>query len=934
MTRDHRQSATALKLAAFGAGLAGLVFELAWLRLLALSVGNTAEAACALLSVYMAGLALGSWVLGRRADRVASGPGLFAGLQAAVALCGAAMPVLISGLPPVAAALCLLVPTFLMGGALPLLARQALIQGGLVAEEVGSLCFWNTLGGAAGAVLAGFVLLPALGLRGTVGVAVLVSLAVGALAWKLSDPAAAAPPEKEALAAAQSSPVLWAVFALSGLCALAYETLWTRLLSLVLGSSLYAFTIMLAAFLAGLALGGRLAGPLARRGWSRWGVLGLLQSGIAVCSLAGLLVLPWLPFVYLKIYAALGPESAWFLPAQFGLAFTALLPAALLMGLNFPWCADLAGPSARPGSRLGAMYALNTAGAAAAPWLASLLLIPRFGLAGSVAALALVNLVLGLLALSREPKPAYRVALPWVAVGVLVFWWASPLPSRSVLESGVMPRAADFLARGNDIKAWRTLLDSRREVFSEDGRTASVSVWKHDNGTLTITLDGKPDASTSRLTDMPTQVLSGHLPPLLREARAGAGSAKGGSALVIGLGSGITVGALARHPLERIEVVEIEPAVVRASRAFADFNHAALSDPRVSLVLDDARRYLRRASRSYDIVISEPSNPWLPGSAALFTREFYESVRVRLASDGIFCQWLHFYGMPTDAVRAELRTFRSVFPHASLWWPTGGDVLLVATPDELKLDYKALSRALAGAGVQADLAAIGFGGPEGFLTSFAAGEKVLAALAQEGAGLNTDDRPILEFAAARSVHDAGAFARNAELLNARRESVSPYLEGFDRPRELARAYGARGLLALGAAELEKDGASLKDLTSRRETGEMYLKAQDFSAAVRVFAELARSRPRDPKAQLDLARACLAAGEKDKGLAAMERFAGLILRRELVPLYAKGLADEAKPAPAYLALGQGYARLQEGRLAAKLMTLALQNDPKIFDAMIR
>ena len=443
--------------------------------------------------------------------------------------------------------------------------------------------------------------------------------------------------------------------------------------------------------------------------------------------------------------------------------------------------------------------ALTTAGNVSGVLLTAFVVIPLLGLQRGVAILALVNLAAALLlwVVGREPKTKFRYVVPLTVLGGLIVVPALPSWDVSVMTSGVFRQAPVYLAMLGSPERLDRAFSAYRTLYYREGSEAVVGVF--DRPTLSgsphrvLTIDGKVDASTGA--DMATQVLSGHLPFLYRpDAR---------NALVIGLASGVTVGALAQYPLERIDVVEIEPAVIEASRAFDEISGAPLEDPRVKITVEDGRRYLRSTDQRYDVIVSEPSNPWLSMSARLFTREFFDLVRNRLAPRGVLVQWVPLYGLSTSQFQTLLRTLMDVFPSISLFQVAEGDLVVVAGMEPVPVSMAALGQFFEGA-PRATLERVGMLEPADLLARWIADEQGLKPILGDGP-LNTDDNGVLEFgspwyllsdttgANRSTVEQAAALSRVPERLA---EASLPDNAGADLLKAVAARHLAKGRTAL------------------------------------------------------------------------------------------------------------------------------------------
>jgi spermidine synthase len=808
----------ALASAALLSGIAALVYQVLWTRQLGLVLGNTVGAASAVLAAFMGGLALGSAVAARVVDRLAwrTLPRLYAGLELGIALFALGLPWLLSvPLPPrvgvrfTAAAALLLAPTALMGATLPALAALWRPDPAHVGRAAGLLYTANTLGAVGGSLATAFFLLPELGvLRSTVAAA-LLNLAAGAVILAAARGRAApeapprgsaaetkrrqkkqAPPTPERLTAAAAL----AVVALSGLGALMDEVAWTRALTLLIGPTAYAFAFIVSSVIAGLALGSAAAALVADRLRRPALMLGLVELAAAGVSLVVVEAIGRLPVAV----AGLVRENADRMPRLMALEFAGVfgllvLPCALF-GAAFPLAVRLAG-GAGPGDALGRAYASNTAGAIAGALLAGFVALPRIGLETTLIAAALAHALAGAVAITLSRPTPVRVAAGLAALalaaasGRLVGGW-----DRALLSGGAYKYAA---------YAPRDRLEEELRagdlVYYREGAAATVSV-KRLGGTLSLAVDGKVDATSAG--DMLTQRLLAHLPLLLHPRPR--------EVCVIGLGSAVTAGSALAHEGTRVDAVEISPEVVEAARLFRHVNRDALSDPRLRVVVADGRNHLLLTDRRYDVIISEPSNPWMAGVSALFTRDFFLLARERLAEGGLFCQWAHIYNMAPADLRTVIAGFTDAFPGAALFLVNEGDVLLLGGRGDLPRPDEAALRARMGApAVREDLAGVEVRSPSGLATLFALGPPELARWAGP-AERHTDDRPVLEFRAPRSLH--------AETSRVNWEQIERAAGSAPRPepyRTLTASPSAATMLERGRMLEKADGHRLALAAFRR-----------------------------------------------------------------------------------------------------------------------
>ena len=873
----------------FLSGMAGLVYEVVWIRLLGLVFGHTVYAITTVLATYMGGLALGSVVIGRRADAMRRPLRVYGILEAAVGLYCLATPWLFRGadiaylwvhhrLQPSAggaaalhlllSAALLLPPTTLMGATLPILSRAVVRGGSLAASQVGALYAVNTWGAVVGTALAGFFLIPALGVTVTIWIAVSVNVAVAALALaaerrvrplEVETPTPASGGGEAAPRGSELS--RWAVRAalvgigVSGAASMGYEIAWTRALSLVLGSSTYAFAAMLTTFLFGLAAGAAIVSRWMRDRKPGLAAFGWVEIAIALCTLAILPLLGRLPDAVLLVLRQTGVSFGSVLGAQAGLSFAVMIVPTLLIGATFPLAvAALDRGLGRIGRDVGAIYGANTVGTIAGSIATGFVLIRAIGIQNTVIAAAAANMLVGLGLLLAAPDVGRRARWAGGAVGAAFVALAAFVPhwDPGLMTTGVGVYAETFVKGGGE--ALREFAAGRELLFYDEGISTTVSVARDAGGTV-LTVNGKADASND--SDMQTQVLSGHIGSLLQPGLR--------RALVIGLASGVTVGAVAQHPLEVIDVAELEPAMVPASRFFLRENRNVLADPRVRVLEGDGRTILLTAGQPYDLIISEPSNPWIAGVASLFTRDFYEAARRRLSPDGVFVQWLQNYSMFPGDMQMVVRTFQEVFPHVSIWAASPNDFLLVATPGPARVDLAAIAERVASShALREDFER--FGWSDGNLVHrFFLGEED-ARRYGAGARLNTDDHPILEFSAPFALYGSSP-RENYDFFRSFRVRELPEIAGADPARftgPLAGLQAARNAWKYGHGveahhRLSKVGLERSDPAVAAERGRVLFLVGDLDEAstqLRIASALAPADPGPPRylAAIDAARA--------------------------------------------------------------------------------
>ncbi len=740
-------SERALVLAAFAlSGACGLVYEVVWTRELSLTFGITVFATATVLAAYMGGLGLGSWLVGRWIDRSPRPLQVYALLEIAIGAYALAVTPLLHALEPLWAALAnateghfvlfnatrallalavLLVPTTLMGGTVPAVARHLVTRTESVGFGVGVLYALNTLGAVVGCLAAGFVTIAALGMTGSVRLAAALNVAIGVVmlvvARRATPHAAASPsPATERPPRAADVRLATAVFAASGFAALAAEVVWTRVLVLHTQNSTYGFTVMLAVFLAGIAVGDallvrvydRIARPLL------W--LGVVQALLALAVAVGGLAYREIHHVG-SMYVQSFAKSVVVMLAR---AAVVVGPMALLLGTTFPLVARIATRNAAGlGRDVGSVYAANTLGGVAGSLVGGFVLVPLVGLRGTLLVLAALNALLGAVCFAAAARGAHRALL----IG-------------GALACG----AASFVALDPTIFFRALETDTHKLIQYYEGATDTTGVLESKlNGERTVTYGDLRGTAGTR-TD-PLNRAQAHVAHLLHPAPR--------QSLQICFGVGNTLAAAALHPeVEQLDCVELSPNVRKTAPYFWT-NAGVLDHPKVRLITDDGRNYLLRTRERYDVITLEPPDIFTAGVVNLYTEEFYRLAAARLADDGVLCQWIPALEMNETELRMLVRAFMAVFPETTLWLESvqlpEAPLLLVGTKRPLALDVRALAARIADPAVHADLVRIGMGDVQGFLRFYVTGPATLRAWVGDAPSV-TDDRTRVDFTTPRS----------------------------------------------------------------------------------------------------------------------------------------------------------------------------------------
>ena len=911
-------------------GAASLIHEVIWTRMLRLVMGNTINTVATVLCAYMAGLALGSMLGGRLIDRRSDPLLAFGILEAVIAVYCLLLPWIIDAAGPLYAALyqvthattyaflmsrfamcilLLLIPATLMGATLPVLIRFYSCFSDRVGASAGILYAVNSFGAALGAGITGFVLIPRLGVMTSIGIGSLLNFGVAGLALLLHRRAPACTSEtkttfgepwQQAESSRSSRPMAnnvgrWTLvtlligYGLSGFAALVYEIAWTRVLSSLIGSSVYAFSIMLSAFILGLSAGSLVFSRFVDRFKDPIQALGFLQAAI---GLSALLVVPAFGELPLFVTAliARNSDSFWQLQfAEFGLVFLVMLVPTTLMGATFPLVSRAYVQGIRfVGRSIGTLYASNTAGTIFGSFAGGFLLVPWLGLQHTIFAAVSVNLLVACMFFGcsrmqltgKGAVTALVIALAALGMTLIPPWDASRMSFGPFMQAVWLSQAdAASTKRLNEI------LDETTTVFHKEGVTTTVTVNRDAKGTLTLLTNGRNEASSTG--GERQQKLLAHLPLLLHPNPH--------RVLEIGLASGMTLSSASLYPVETLDCVEISEEVIEATRFFDEYNRRILDDPRVRIIVTDGRNHLALSGKEYDVIISQPSDPAVAGVADLFTQEFFELCHQQLTSDGQLCIWLKATTIEPEVFRSVVHTIDSVFEETTVWTGTNfTEYLIVGSKSPLAVDDRDLRQRMQDPAVANDLRGINIGSlPE--LLSHLVLDREETELFSSGARVHTDDNALLEFSAPRSV-----FARQDirplfdELMRYQRDGFSflvPAGVSEERNSELERITDKASRFRMAkrhvllanthienreigpavdelrkAADLNPDDPGVMSIISRLHvTTARFIESNRIRDAIRICRVIASVQPAESKNHFNLACLLRDNGEIDAAI---------------------------------------------------------------------
>jgi spermidine synthase len=755
-------------------GATGLIYEVLWARMLGLVFGATTLAVSTVLAAFMGGLALGSALSGKFAARIKRPLSAYGWLEIGIAFYAVLVPFLFHWVDNLYAViwqqfhpgffafsvwrfalscLLLLVPTTLMGATLPVLSAALLSSSGHSSSSVTKLYACNLVGAIFGTLAAGFVLLPVLGVRTTILVAAAINTIIGVtvIIGDRKNSSEVVSTEETVSAdvgvdSAVTEQTFWLACALaSGFVTISAQVAWTRILSMVIGSSTYAFSIVVALFLIGLAGGAWIIGRKSQSVDLRATVL-KVEAITAVSLFLSLYVVNRIPSLLVNFGLRLQINSwAGLLMLQVLCSALLVLVPALLMGMVMPLVLFWASANKTKAVALvGRSYAVNTIGAIAGAFVTGFVLIPKTSTKFTLIVASAICLIVAGSAyqpaaalVDQALRRALSVGLTFALVVVLIVM--TPPMNLADLSIGAYDSLIRVLAQSReglkDNAKDQSGSNTHKLLMYQEGPTSTVSV-RQDQDTISMAINGRTNASDS-VFDMPTQVMLAQVPMLV--------APKLGNGLVIGFATGVSVGAMLQSPIQSVTCVELELATVNGSHFFDHVNNQPLNDSRTKLVIDDARTYLRVTPNRYDVIVSEPSHPWVPGVANLFTQEFFEMGRSRLTDEGVFVQWLQIYQLSTDSLRSVLATYHNVFPHVMVFRVGGAgkgkDLILVGSNRPLSLDL--MAQRLTDERIAKELARVNLKTEEEVRAWFVCDESKLGP-AVSGAKINTDDNMHIE----------------------------------------------------------------------------------------------------------------------------------------------------------------------------------------------
>jgi spermidine synthase len=757
-----------------GSGCSALIYEIVWYQLLQLVIGSSAVSLGVLLATFMGGLCAGSLLLARLPFSKEHPLRVYGKIEIGIGIAGIVvlfvMPLVDSvytaavghGMPAIllralVCALCLLPPTFLMGASLPAASRwlKASPEG---VSWMGTLYAANTIGAVGGCLMAGFFLLRIFDMATATFVAAAINVTVGLLSFTIAKkaPEHDTPKDEAGLRIAKGALGVYVAIALSGAGALGAEIVWTRLLGLMLGATVYTFSIILAVFLVGIAIGSSVGSILARGSRNPRALLGWSQMALV-------LAIAWtawqlsnsLPFWPVNPLISTSP---WFtFQIDMVRCFWAILPAALLWGASFPLALAAAADQEGDSGRLvGGIYAANTGGAILGALTFSLILAPAIGTSHSQSLLILMAAVSGICVLAPAALRPVRAVQAGAMVAAAVV--------AVLLAQSVSPVPGMLIAYGRRIM---TSLGRSKVLFTGEGINSSIAITEWDDGAVQFHVSGKVEASTEPY-DMRLQRMLGHMPALFHKDPK--------SVLIVGFGAGVTAGSFVVHPsFSRIVICEMEPIIPpTATKYFGRQNYNVMTDPRTQIIYDDARHFVLTTPEKFDVITSDPIHPWVKGSATLYSKEYFELVKAHLKPGGVVTQWVPLYESDPATVKSEIATFFSVFPNGTIWGNdiSGGgyDIVLFGQAEPSQIDLDTIQAKLdrpEGQRAAASLREVGFGNLMQMLATYAGRSEDLKPWLRD-AEINYDSNLRLQYMAGLALNVQREGSIYSDMLTYRR----------------------------------------------------------------------------------------------------------------------------------------------------------------------
>ena len=770
-------------------GLVSLVFQVVWLKMLVLVFGNTIWAVTTLLVAFMSGLALGSWVFGKIADRVPSPLKLYGIIEAIIGFLGLLTPLIFTNLDIIyrplyrilggdsllmgfakflIAFLILLIPTSLMGATLPLLAKKFTPKIKEAGSNIGFLYTINTFGAVIGTLLAGFLLIPLFGIKMTVLVASLVNFIILIVILILTAGESIAFSKtglfKFQLKKSENNFILW-IFLLCGFAALSYEVLWNRILVLHIGSSVYAYAVMLGVFLLGISLGSGLMSYFVKIIKNPLYTLGFLQLMLVLSILLQIKQFSKFSITISNFGSVIGYDSYWkYVGSLFLSTFRILIIPTLIFGATFPLVVKFfVQKSKEVGKDTGLLYAFNTVGTIFGSFLTGFIFIPLLGAQKSLLLIGTLSFVIGAYLLLKFTKNL-KLSLSLVAMVLVIF---ISLYALTINTDEVLLKAGIF---NNSEQDTVEILDFSEDIYATvtvEERTDVRGTWK------SLSMNGVNVAGTS-CELFTIQKLQGHLPMLLHKNPK--------SVLHIGFGSGGTAHAVSCYPVDKITIAEISKSIIKkSSEFFKEINYGVLDDPRIEINFTDGRNFVLASNQKFDVILSDSIHPRFSGNGSLYTYDYYKLLRERLKPGGLVSQWLPYYSLTTENFKMIIKAFHKVFPNTSVWYTNStfnSYVIVIGKTDGPEIDFGNMAEKFKIEKVLKDMDEIDTANPFKVLDYFMFANDTVTEFVGD-VPLHTDDNMAVEYMSGKIVNRFQTTLNNFASILKFREDLLPYLVNIE-----------------------------------------------------------------------------------------------------------------------------------------------------------
>lgn len=828
-----------------GSGMAGLIYQVLWTKLLTLTFGVTIMAVSAVLTSFFGGLALGSYLGGRWIDKYEDGLkwyglaeiliGLYALSFSWLLILNNSAYVLIaqhlamdfyglSILKFILSAILLAIPTTLMGATLPILSKILATSQTRFAKNIGGLYAINTIGAVIGAIATAFFLIPNIGMKTLLYSVGALNIVIGGLAVFISKSYSKGnetnrgyniPEEPKSITQDNYLPAYFSTllilgFALSGFTGLAYEVIWTRMLGFILTGTTYAFAIVLATFLTGIAVGSFVFSQFLDRFKTLSGTISLLAVVEAMIGLSSIgLIILYDKMPAFDFYNKIDATAVWgeFVYLNFFTSFISLFLPTFLFGATFPIVCKIYGwQIEKIGSKIGNIYSVNTIGGIFGSFISGFVLIPFLGMQNSIVLMGYVNLGLGVLFMFFNPSVRNHVRYIFLTISL----------AATIILTLLLPQNMPKSLHESFLKSNESML------FYEEGTAATVMIAERAGKDLTASnkrLWVNGNMATAAFYDgLQINRFQGVLPMIIHPNPK--------DVLVICFGSGTTFGTLSQFDVNQVDNVEIAGTVIKGAPYFAKENMDVLHNQKSRIIIDDGRSYLEVTSKKYDVITEEPMHPSLAGVVNLYTKEYYELAKAHLKEGGIMSQWIPLYNLSTEDVRMLVKTFNSVFPHTTIWI-ANTDIFMIGSPARTNISYALLEERLAMPNIKALLREIDLEAPIEILNTFLMNEDMARAYSGN-APIITDNMPLVEFTGPKSLNVNTISPNIAELLKYK-ETVLPYLV-------ISHPYNA---------EKTAEGIGRKFPASRYNLiGRAYFAAGNFAKAIEYFDAALKFDPED------------------------------------------------------------------------------------------